>query len=270
MSDVIATVLLPVYNGEKYVAKTIESILSQSFSDFEFLVIDDGSNDGTPLLLAEYAKRDPRIRLLRHENRGVGYTLNRGIHEARGALLAEIGADDLALPNRLLKQIEFMESNREYVLVGGYLSIIDDGDRPVGIRRYAAEDEQLRRQMALFNPFASPSIMYRRDAALAAGSYTGRFRTCEDYDFVLRLARLGKIANLPEPLTAYRLHDTSTKSTRTLSQLRDTLRIKRTAYLEYGYSETPLAKAVNCAQQGMTLLPSGVTYWLFKKLAIRT
>jgi glycosyltransferase involved in cell wall biosynthesis len=270
MSDVALTVLLPVYDGEKYVGKTIESVLSQSYSDFEFLIIDDGSQDGTPRILAEYASRDSRIRIARHTNRGVGYTLDRGIKEARGALLAEIGADDLALPGRLEKQVEFLENNPDHVLVGGYLQIIDSTDRTVGIRRYAVEDRRLRAQLAALNPFASPSIMYRRAQAVACGSYTDRFSTCEDYDFILRLAQFGKIANLPEPLTAYRLHDTSTKSTRTRSQLRDTLRIKRTAYKEYGYCENAFARAVNCAQAAMTVVPSGITYWLFRNLVVRT
>lgn len=269
MGDVPLTVLLPVYNGEQYVGRTIESVLSQSYRDYEFLILDDGSQDRTPEILESYAQRDPRIRLLRHPNHGVGYTLNRAINEARGKLLAEIGADDLALPGRLQKQVDFLESNPDYVLVGGYLRVIDSRDRPIGLRKYPTADARLRERMVLYNPFASPSLMYRRDDALAVAGYTSRFSTSEDYDFLLRLARRGKVANLPEPLTAYRLHQGQTKSKQTLRQLRDTVRIKRTAYAEYGYRETPLARAVNLAQDAIALLPGGLTYWLFTKLAIR-
>jgi glycosyltransferase involved in cell wall biosynthesis len=267
--DVSLSVLLPVYNGERYVGKTIESILSQSYRDYELLIIDDGSQDRTPAILAHYARRDSRIRLLRHDNAGVGYTLNRGIEEARGHLLAEIGADDLALPGRLQKQVDFLKENPDYVLVGGYLRIIDPDDRPIGLRKYPTGDRELRQRMILYNPFGSPSLMYRRDDALAAHGYTSRFSTSEDYDFLLRLAQRGKVANLPEPLTAYRLHLGSTKSKHTLRQLRDTIRIKRTAYAEYGYRQTPLARAVNVAQEAMALLPGGVAYWLFTKVVIR-
>lgn len=270
MAEPLLTVLLPVYNGEAYVAKTIESILLQSYGAYELLILDDGSHDSTPAILCRYAQQDPRIRLLRHDNCGVGRTLNRGIREARGRLLAEIGADDLALPGRLQKQVDFLTQNTDYVLVGGFLRIIDAHDQPIGLRKYPTGDRQLRDRMLLYNPFGSPSIMYRRDDALAAGGYTSRFATSEDYDFLLRLAMRGKVANLPELLTAYRFHADSTKATRTIGQLRDTVRIKRTAYAEYGYRETPAARAVNCAQDVMARLPGSVAYWLFAKLFIRS
>jgi glycosyltransferase involved in cell wall biosynthesis len=263
-------VLLPVYNGEKYVAATIESILTQSFEDFEFLILDDGSTDHTPEILAACARQDSRIRLLRHDNHGVGYTLNRGLIEARGELVAEIGADDLALPGRLMKQVAFLSSHADHVLVGGYLRIIDPNDTPVGVRRYPTSDPGLRNALPLYNPFASPSIMYRRNDALAAGGYSSRFRACEDYDFILRLARRGRVANVPEPLTGYRLHPGSTKSTKTLRQLRDTLDIKRVAYREYGYPETLQARAVNAMQEAMMHLPHRLIYWLFTKIVIRS
>jgi hypothetical protein len=169
----------------------------------------------------------------------------------------------------LQKQVDFLKENPDYVLVGGYLRIIDPDDRPIGLRKYPTGDRELRQRMILYNPFGSPSLMYRRDDALAAHGYTSRFSTSEDYDFLLRLAQRGKVANLPEPLTAYRLHLGSTKSKHTLRQLRDTIRIKRTAYAEYGYRQTPLARAVNVAQEAMALLPGGVAYWLFTKVVIR-
>jgi GT2 family glycosyltransferase len=269
MSGVAVTVLVPVYDGEAYIAKAIESVLSQSYCDFELLVIDDGSHDRTPEILARYATLDPRVRVLRHDNHGVGYTINRGLHEARGRYIAELGADDLALPGRLQKQCEFLDAHPDYVAVGGYLRIVDSHDRTIGTRTYPTSDERLRATMLLFNPFASPAIMYRREDAIAAGGYTTRFATCEDYDFLLRLARRGKVANLAEPMTAYRFHGTSTKSTRTLAQLRDTIRIKRTAFAEYGYRPTIAARAVNAAQELLALLPGGVSYWLFNRIFIR-
>lgn len=265
MRDVTLSVLLPVYNGERYVGKTIESVLSQSYAGFELLILDDGSSDRTPEILADYAARDGRIRLFRHDNHGVGFTLSRGLAEARGTFVAELGADDLALPERFRKQVDFLATHPDHVLVGAYLRIIDSGDRPIGLRKYPTDDEQLRSHMALYNPIGSPSAMYRRADAVAAGGYTSRFRTCEDYDFILRLARRGKVANLAEPLTAYRLHASATKSMGTHAQLRDTLRIKRIAYAEYGYRQTLKARAVNLGQAALALLPSPVVYWLFTK-----
>lgn len=264
------TVLIPVFNGERYVAKAIESILSQSFSDFELLILDDGSHDRTPQILQDYARRDSRIRLLRHENHGVAYTLDRGIREARGSLIAELGADDLALPERLKKQLAFLGENPDYVLVGGRLRIIDEYDREVGLRKYPESDADLRQCLLLYNPFGGPSLMYRRDAALAAGSYTSRFRTCEDYDLVLRLAACGRVANLAEPLISYRLHSGATKANRTLQSLRDTLNIKRVAVVEYGYHETIATRCVTLLQGLLTLMPGAFIYWLFQRVFIAT
>ncbi len=269
MSGVAVTVLLPVYNGEAYVGKAIESVLNQSYGSFELLALDDGSHDHTPGILARYAALDPRIRVLRHDNHGVGYTLNRGLREARGRYIAELGGDDLALPGRLEKQVAFMEERPDYVVVGSYLRIIDSRDDPIGLRIYPTTNERLRACMLLFNPFGSPAVMYRRDDALAAGGYTARFSTCEDYDFLLRLARRGKVANIPEPLTAYRFHGASTKSTKTLRALRDTVAIKRVAFAEYGYRATIMARAVNAAQDILARLPAGIAYWLFRKIFIR-
>jgi glycosyltransferase involved in cell wall biosynthesis len=269
MGGVPLTVLLPVYNGEPYLNKAIESVLSQSYGNFEFLVLDDGSRDRTPAILQHYAAQDGRVRVLHHENRGVGYTLNRGLSEARGDLIALIGADDVALPGRLEKQVSFLSHNADHVLVGGYLRIIDPEDKLIGMRRYPTSDRELRERILLYNPIGDPTVMYRRADALAAGGYTTRVRTCEDYDLLLRLAKRGKIANIPEPLTAYRLHPESLKSQRTLRQLKDTLAIRRIAAKEYGYSPTLGTRLVSAAQWFLTRLPPAVSYWLFVKLFVK-
>jgi glycosyltransferase involved in cell wall biosynthesis len=269
MSTLPLTVLLPVYNGEKYLSETIESVLSQSFANFEFVIIDDGSQDRTSHILDSYARHDDRLRLLRHDNQGAGYSLNRGLHEAKGDLIAQIGADDIALPGRFEKQVKFLRDNPDYVLVGAQLRIIDSNGRGIGVRKYPTTDRELRNRLLMYNPFGAPSVMYRREEALAAGSFTSRFWACEDYDFVLRLAKLGKVANLAEPLTSYRLHDRAIKSRLTLRQLRDTLDAKRAAHAEYGYPRSVAAYFVNLAEELLMHLPQQITYWLFRKIAIR-
>ncbi len=265
MSDVELTVLLPVYNGRKYVGRAIESVLAQSFGDFEFLILDDGSHDATRQILLQCARQDPRIRLLHHKKHGAGYTLDRGIREARGALIAQIGADDLALPGRLRKQLGFLRLNPDHVVVGSYLQIVDSFDQSIGLDKCPISDEQIRNSLTVYNPMSSASIMYRRDDALACGSYTARFATCEDYDFVLRLARRGKVANIPEPLAAYRFPDHSPKAPNVKGKLRDMLKVKRAAYSEYGYHESLSALVFNLAQRALSMLPNGIAYWLLTK-----
>jgi glycosyltransferase involved in cell wall biosynthesis len=265
VSDVKLTVLLPVYNGKKFVGRAIESVLAQSFRDFEFLILDDGSHDGTPQILSHCARQDERIRVLSHENKGVGYTLDRGIREARGALIAEIGSDDVALPGRFHKQVGFLDNHADHVLVGSYLRVIDSMDRVMGLQKCPTSDEQLRKCMPLYNPMCSPSVMYRRDEALAAGSYTTRFRTGCYYDFILRLALRGKIANLAEALAAYRFPERATKLRVIKNELRDDLRVKRIACSEYGYRQTLASLGLNLAQRVISVLPTGVVYWLLTK-----
>jgi glycosyltransferase involved in cell wall biosynthesis len=259
-------VLLPVYNGERYVGETIESILPQSYLDFEFLIIDDGSVDSTPSILGRYAVRDARIRVLRQNNRGVGCALNRGIHGSRGLLIAQIGADDLALPHRLARQVQFLDDHPDCVLVGGYLKVIDGRGRVIGLRTYPTSDRDLRNAMLSYSPFGAPSLMFRRTEGLVAGGFTVRFPTAEDYESVFRLAKQGKVANLPEALTSYRLHSGATKSQHTIRQLRDTLRARQTAYTEYGHRESFSARIVNIAQILMTRLPAPLIYWLYAKV----
>jgi glycosyltransferase involved in cell wall biosynthesis len=265
MSDIKLSVLLPVYGGKKFVGRAIESVLSQSFTNFEFLILDDGTQAGTQEILWHCARQDWRIRLFRHDKRGPGYTLDRGIREARGAIVAEIGEDDVALPGRFQKQIDFLDSHADHVLVGSYLRIIDSVDRILGLQKYPTSDQQLRNLMPLYNPIGSPSVMYRRDEALAAGGYTARFRTGEYYDFILRLAWRGKVANLPEALAAYRFPERATRLRAIKEELRDALRVKRVAYSEYGYRRTLRARALNLAQAALSLLPNSVIYWLLTK-----
>lgn len=263
------SVVLPVFNGATYLADTIESVLSQSYGDFELLAMDDGSDDATPQIIERYAQHDPRIRVFRHENRGVGYTIQRGLAASGGRYVALIGADDLALPGRFEKQLDFLEAHGDHVLVGGYLQIIDTNGRVTGIRKYPTTDRTLRRVMLLYNPFGAPAAMFRREDALAAGGFTSRFWTCEDYDFFLRLAKRGKVATLPEPIISYRLHGNAVKATQTLRQLHDTLATKRAAYTEYGYRPSLIARTADLALAIMTWLPPAFTYLLFTKVAIR-
>lgn len=265
---VVVTVLLPVFNCASFVAQAIESVLQQSYEHYELLVIDDGSTDETPAILNAFASRSSRIRLLRHRNSGTGFTLNRGILEARGTLIAELGSDDIASPHRLERQAQFLERHPDHVLVGSYLKVIDSDGRQLGFRKYPVGDIALRGALPLYNPFASPSLMYRRSAALAAGGYTTRFATCEDYDFVLRIALRGKAENLPEPLTSYRLHSGAMKARRTVSQIKDTIRIRKTAFDEYGYHRTAAAQLVTLFQRTLIRLPPRLSYWLYRRIVI--
>ncbi len=200
------SVLMPVHNGMPYLPETVESILCQSFGAFEFLAVDDGSTDGT----AQYLKslQDTRVRYHRLEKVGLVSALNYGLENAQGPLVARIDADDVALPERLERQLAYFEANPRCVLLGCDFDEIDTQGQVVGSNDYRmTSDIALRWQMFFGTPFLHPGVMFPREAALRIGGYS---RSCdaaaEDYDMWVRLSGLGPIASLPDRLMRKRTH----------------------------------------------------------------
>lgn len=204
MADPLVSVLLPVYNCERYLADAIDSILSQTFSDFEFIIIDDGSTDRSFEVMAGF--RDQRIRIIQQENRGLAATLNRGIGLATGKYIARQDQDDLSYPERLGQQVDFMEAHPDYVLLGTWAQIMEI-DRVVNrFHRHPVDEAELRYLMLFNNPFVHSSVMLRWTALAQVGGYTTdpERQPPEDFELWSRLARAGGIANLGEVLLAYR------------------------------------------------------------------
>jgi glycosyltransferase involved in cell wall biosynthesis len=208
------SVCMPVYNAERYVAQAVESILDQTFGDFEFLILDDASTDGSIEILRRYAARDPRIRLTSRPNRGVARTLNELVDQARGEFLARMDADDLALPERFARQVAYLRTHPECVLVGSRVRLIDpEGDHLTDWCRLQ-EHEEIEAILLggeRSTQISHPSVMMRRDAVLAVGKY--RPFALEDVDLFLRLAERGRIVNLPEVLLQYRIHANNVSKT---------------------------------------------------------
>lgn len=204
----VVSVIMSVYNGERYLREAIDSILAQKFTDFELLVIDDGSTDRTLEIVCSYP--DPRIRVLAEHHRGLVSALNRGLAEARGPYIARMDADDVSLPTRLMKQVTFLEDHQDVVMVGSWARLIDEYSLPTGVSRMTpAGDRQLHVALCATNQFVHGSVMMRREAVLALRGYRPAFETTEDYDLWLRLAAVGKLANLAEPLYELRIHESS-------------------------------------------------------------
>jgi hypothetical protein len=204
------SVLMPVYNGEKYLKKAIESVLHQSFADFEFIVVDDGSNDGTANILASYQGRDDRIQVLHQSNQGLVAALNTGLSLARGKYVARMDADDIAMPERLAEQVAALDQNSDVGILGTGCRLIDAADRAVGARYWAESDLQIRWMCLLESPFGHPTVMMRRDVLLRNGlRYREAFHAVEDYDLWTRILGRTRAANLSKPLLQYRIHTES-------------------------------------------------------------
>jgi len=200
--------LLPVYNGEAFLREAIRSIQAQSFTDFEIVVVDDGSTDGTPEILAQLASDDPRIRVRRQPNGGIVAALNAGIELCRGEFIARMDADDIALPDRFEVQVRHLEAHPGCVLVGGVAKqLAPDGSMLGGTTggRHRVTD------LNVFPPKVAvsmhPLIMVRRAALAEIGGYRADFPHAEDYDLFIRLAKLGTIDNPDQAVLIYRRHE---------------------------------------------------------------
>jgi glycosyltransferase involved in cell wall biosynthesis len=201
------TVLMPVYNGSAYLNASVNSILWQTHRDFEFLIVDDGSTDGSDVILADLASRDRRIRVFRNGHQGVVAAINRGIAEARGDFIVRMDADDIAWPERIERQLAFLGANPQVAAVGCAVRIIDGKGRPLQTGRYPISPAQVLEHLQSGNSsLASPATTVRRDALIAAGGLRPPFIYAEDFDLLLRLSERYDLANLPDILLDYRVH----------------------------------------------------------------
>ncbi len=201
--DPKVTVLMSVFNEERRVRAAVEGILSQDFTDFEFLVIDDGSTDRTAVVLAEF--QDSRLRVCRQERNGLTAALNTGLKEARGELVARQDADDISLPRRLARQVTFLDDHPDVALVGAGVRLIDDRAQVLAEYEYPSDHERLVGWLRrLLNPLPHTTVVFRKRAVLGLGGYRQAFKKGQDYDLYLRLVERHQIASIPEPLCLLR------------------------------------------------------------------
>jgi len=205
----VVSVVMTVYNAEDYLGEAMDSILAQTFGDFELIVIDDGSTDGSTSMLRDYAARDQRVRLTSRPNTGVVRAANEGIAQARGKYLARMDSDDVSSPQRFARQVAHLDANPDCVLVGSRVTLIDPYGSPVAVSGQKLTHQEIEKELLTNGggwAVVQPSAMMRTDAVRAAGGYRGSVNMSEDHDLFLRLAERGKVANLEEPLLRYRRH----------------------------------------------------------------
>lgn len=202
----LISVVMPVFNAETYLMTAIESILSQSLDDFEFIIINDGSRDSSKRIITSYD--DPRIVYLENiENRGLIYSLNRGIETSRGYYIARMDADDLSYPDRLKIQVAFLNENPDVSICGCWVEMDFGGNRPRVVLEHPEDHQALEVGLLFHNVLAHPSVMMRKSVfADSRNLYSEQYKNIEDYELWVRLIRRFKIANIPIPLVRYRIH----------------------------------------------------------------
>jgi glycosyltransferase involved in cell wall biosynthesis len=202
------TVLMPAYNAEKYIGQAIDSVLRQTFTDFELVIVNDGSTDSTQKVIHSF--KDARIVLINQPNMGVAAALNTGLKHSRAPFIARFDADDICYPERLEKQIRFLKENPEYILVGSDADyILENDDFLFHFQCIAHSHDEIMEKLYFYCPFVHPTVMYKKESICNAGGYPADAHNFEDYLLWTAIAKVGKICNLPEALIKYRLNSSS-------------------------------------------------------------
>jgi glycosyltransferase involved in cell wall biosynthesis len=206
------SIVMPVYNGERYIADAVRSALAGTFADVELLVVDDGSTDGSVAEATRAAGGDPRLKVLSVPHGGVAAARNAALAAARGEFIANLDADDVMFPDRIARQVAFLDAHLDHVAVGVRLVITDAAGRPIRIHGRDFSHEAIDAELLGGNAgaIANAGAMFRRASALQIGGYAPHLETTgEDHDLWLRLAEVGRLANLPSVLMRYRVHESN-------------------------------------------------------------
>lgn len=199
------TVLMPVYNGEKYIAEAIDSILNQTYRDFEFLIVNDGSTDRTEAIIKSYT--DKRIKLITQPNGGVSNALNTGLKNASGKYIARFDADDISYPERLEEQYTFMLKNPDYVLIGSDAEYVnEEGEFIFLYSTTGHSDAEIQERILDKNPFIHSVVFFPKEVVMQSGEYNPKAHTFEDHLLWVKIIKKGKVCNFNKPLIKVRLN----------------------------------------------------------------
>tara|TARA_B100001971_G_C18221808_1_gene557701 strand:- start:148 stop:921 length:774 start_codon:yes stop_codon:yes gene_type:complete len=228
----LVSVVTSVYNGEAYLEECVDSILNQTFQDFEYIILNNGSTDRTPEILKRYT--DPRLRIIHQKNLGISQSLNKGINLSNSDLIARLDADDYSFPQRLEKQVTFMEQYPEIVLCGSRFKELIGKKYFVQKVQFIEKDEDIRKILSCYNPFCHSTIMIRKKTFTKSGGYNQKFKYSQDYELWVRILNLGNAEILKEELSVVRLAEQSTSNKNRRKQKLEDLQIRWDAFRQCG------------------------------------
>lgn len=217
INNPIISVIMPVYNSERYLKNAIESILEQTYKDFEFIIVDDGSEDSSKKIIKGYI--DERIRFFESEHLGYVRQLNFAIRNSRGKFIARMDSDDIAVRHRFEKQLQYLTKHPKVKLVGSDIAIINENEEELYIKEYPKTLKDIEFQMPIYSSFCHPCVMMEKETILSLGGYDEKFEPAEDHILFLQMLVKGiEMCNLPEILLKYRIHNNSVTSNLTKVQ----------------------------------------------------
>jgi glycosyltransferase involved in cell wall biosynthesis len=253
MQNKLISVIMPAFNAEAYISEAISSILSQTYTNFEFIIIDDGSNDRTAAIIKKYAQKDARIKVITlATNRGLAKALNYGLDAAKGTYIARMDADDISLPTRFEQQITYLKNNKNVVAVGGQAELINTKSRVIGLKSFPNDPKQLYKLMFEAMPIQHPILM-----AYAKYMKQSRYEnktTAEDVSMFFKLLRFGDFGNVPNVIFQYRIHTDSNSLKNLKKTFILTVRSRIKAVLKYGYKPSLHGLLITVIQFGVVLL----------------
>lgn len=263
------SIVTTVYNGERYADRAIPGILAQTFRDFEWIVVDDGSEDRTPEILRELARRDPRVRVLSPGRLGITAAANYGVQQATGEYIARQDFDDCSYPDRLRLQVEFLDAHPDIGVVGGHYILIDENRGERYVRMPPVEHQNLVAALARYIPFANTLVTFRRKVWADAGGYPA-VADLEDLRLWIAAAKLGwRFGNVPEVLGEHYVHSTSFfhRSFRYVDRQRNLARLQAKAVRELKLPRWMYAFAIG--RFAYSYLPSGLKRGLRRRIGAR-
>lgn len=263
-NDPKISVIMPAYNAERYISEAIESILCQTFPDFELIILDDNSSDRTWELVSEFAQKDARIIAVHNEkNLDIAGNRNKGIGMSKGKYIVWQDADDVSLPTRLEKLYGYMESHPEVGICGSYFQSFKEG-KDLDIRKYETEDASLRKNIFRFSPVAQPTAIIKKEIFTKIGLYNVSSSPAEDIEMSFRIGELYKFGNIPEVLLRYREHTGSATFTRSKKQISETCRVRSSYMKNAHYTCTLTDRLVNGITWIFQYLPQQINVPIFK------
>lgn len=265
------SVIITSYNAGRFIEEAIQSILTQTYKNFEIIIVDDGSTDGTYNTIKQLGLKDKRIKAFRIRHSGPSKASNLALRLAKGEFIARMDADDIACPDRLQKQVDFLLKHKDVVIVGGQCVLIDEVGKEIGEKRYPYSNKAIYNALFVMNPIQHPTCMIRRSLLPKNTiSYHNHFLLAHDLEFIFEIAQYGKLANLPHVVLHYRQHANSLSLKNPKETFRATVRVRNKSVKNYGYKPTLYGKLMHYYQIVLvTILPNRVIYSLFQFLRFR-
>ncbi len=261
-SKPLVSVIIPAYNVAAYIEDAVNSILNQTYTNLEVIVIDDGSTDTTYSILEKLAAKDTRLTIAQNDtNLKIVGTLNKAIDMSHGKYIARMDGDDYKYPRAIELQVAYLEKNPDVVVVGGAIEVCGPTMEVLNHRAYPLSDSEVRSKIFRYNPFAHPAVMMNTSLA---GDERYALNWAEDYDMWFRLGRKGKLVNLSETVLKLRTHPNSVSQSKLAFQEKLTLYIRLKAVFEYGYIMTAGDKLYFVSQLiGTKIIPAKIKFKLF-------